>query len=1146
MGFSHLRRVLQLLLIAVILFKTSIHSFAQPPAAGPGKHISLQEALKQVNRVFGTNFLYDQELLRGKMTTYDMTNITGRPLQEVLKGLLYPNGLVFLYIKPNYYTIVPKERIREQWNISPDTMDIMAGQVRFSPAGPDTRILKGRITDKDGNPVRHVTVAVRGTDIAMASGEDGRYGITVPVQKGIVLSFSSVGYEPQEIPVQSDSVIDVVLKQSSSSLQEVVVVGYGTEKKENLTGAISTVKTQELNENHSSTAVSDMLAGRLPGLYVQKSEGTVGTGSDLKIRGLSTFNNSNPLIVVDGIPDRSLDDLNPTDIEAISVLKDASAIAVYGARAANGVLLVTTKKGRPGRPEITFSSTLIDQSPTFMYKKMNSAQYAQQQNEAYQNENSYNPAFGQGYTQAQIERFQNGSDPDQYPNTDWIRELAKSHIIQSGYNLSASGGGDNARYFLSAGYVTNGGYVPVEYYKRWNLRSNIEANITHDLKVSLNLGGVFSTTNGEGVYGMDYVVGQAYTTPPVRTNRFSNGYYAFVPEQRGNAYLQSRGTSGFNTNYNNTLNSTLSLNYDLPWIKGLSILGTAAYDKGYVFGKQFALPYDMYSIDSSGVFSKIPAYPTAPYLNENFTQSQSLTLEGSAHYAGAIGRNHVTGLLLYTQTEATGDLFGAGRRNFVSGSLPQLSLGDPSQATNSGSATKSTRQGVVGRFSYDYDSKYLLEFSFRDDGSDIFPPGHRFGFFPSISGGWVLSKESFFKAGGLDFLKIRGSWGQLGNDRVSPYQFLTSYSLVGSQYSGGGYTFGGPAATFYQSLQPGVLANPSFTWERAVMSDIGIEAHFKGDLITFEADYFYKRTKDILAPPALQVPSVLGAALPDFNNGVVDNSGFEVALGHRNHFGKVSYYIDANASFNHNKIVSYPESLSTPPWQKITGTSVGSFNLNGYPSASPYLGYHALGLYQSAQEVSSGPTPLYSTAAAGDIRYQDVDKDGAITANDMVVIGKKFFPGIQYGVRMGAQYQGIELNVLLQGTTDVRGYNIAAQYNLIAGGVQQLNHWTPQNTGAPYPRLWINYQENAQTSDYWVVNNSYMRIKNIELAYNLPRSLLQKASIKGLRISLSGNNLVTFSKFRWYDPEAMLITNPSGGLGNPLLKSFTAGLSLQF
>ena len=1130
------------------MFVVISHSMAQ--GDNPVKRVPLQEALRQINHVFGTNFVYDQELLKGKTTTYDMQTIRNKTLEEVLKGVLYPDGLVFLYVKRNYYTIIPKERVREQWNpatVAPDTAVNMINAI--GPAvGARTRLIEGQVTDKNGNPVRNVTVAVRGEGNSTSADEAGRFALRVPDRKDVFLAFSSIGFEPLEVPVKNGADVNVVMAQSSVSLQQVIVVGYGSERKEDLTGAISTMNTEELNENHSSTAISDMLAGRLPGLYVQKSDGTVGTGSDLKIRGLSTFNNSNPLIVVDGIPDRSIDDLNPADIDAISILKDASAIAVYGARAANGVILITTRKGKSGKPVISFSSTLVSQSPTFMYKKLGSYDYATLQNEAFNNESSYNPAFGEGFTPAQLDLYKSGTDPNHYPNTNWIKTLSASHLLQSSYNMSASGGAENIRYFISGGYVTNGGFVPVEYYKRWNLRSNLEANITHNLRVSLNLGGVFNATNGEGTYGLDYVFSQALITPPTRVNQFTNGYYAYVPEQRGNAYVQSRGLTGFNTTWNNTLNSTMNLQWDIPWIKGLSILGTGAYDKGYVFGKQFAKPYNQYEIDSAGNYTQIPSYPVAPYLNENFTQSASLTLEGSLHYTTAFGVNHFSALALYTQTKATTDLFAAGRQNFVSAALPQLSLGDPSQESNSGSGTLSSRQGVVGRVTYDYDSRYLLEFSFRDDGSDIFPPGHRFGFFPAVSGGWVISKEPFFKVNNLDFLKLRGSWGELGNDQVAPYQFLTSYSLMGSQYTGGGYTFGGPNPIFYQSLQPGVLANPNFTWERAIMTNIGIEAHFKQDLFTLEADYFRKRTRDILAPPNLQVPGVIGATLPDFNDGIVDNSGFEIAIGHHHRIGKVSYYVDGNISFNHNKIVYYPESLSTPAWQKITGTSVGGFynsTIPQYVPSGPYLGYKSAGLYQTNQDVSSGPTPLFSTAAPGDIKYVDVDKDGAITANDQVVIGNKFFPAIQYGIRFGASFAGIECNVLLQGTADMTGYNYAGNYNAVPGANWLLGRWTPTHTNAAFPRLWVNYQENQQRSDYWVVNSSYMRLKNLELAYTFPRKVINGA-FKNIRISLSGNNLLTFSKFRWYDPESVNINNQSGGLNNPLLKSFTAGATLQF
>nr|WP_295866679.1 TonB-dependent receptor [uncultured Chitinophaga sp.] len=1081
----------------------------------------LQKVFREIQQQSGYDFLCTYEVLeKAGPVSVNVHNVS---VPQAIEAALKGKGLTY-YMQGKTVVIQP---------LPPSTS---------APADTARPVMtvRGMITDDKGVPVPGATIMVSELRKSVPANSSGAFELK-EIKAGYTLEISCIGYEPRRISVKDNTPLTIILQTSTMKLKEVVMVGYGQQQKINLTGAIATVGAKELSENHATPAVSDMLAGRISGLYVQKSSGVPGAGSDLKIRGLSTFNNSSPLVIVDGIPGRNLDDQNPADIQSVSVLKDAAAIAVYGARAANGVILITTKKGLAGKPEITFSANMIQQKPTHIYKRMNAFQYAELRNEALQNEDTFDPSLGLGYTPEQLQKFKDGSDPDRYPNTDWLKTLTKSSILQSNYNLSASGGNESTRYFVSVGYVKNGGLVPIEDYSRWNLRSNLAANITRNLKLELNVAGVFSKQEGQDLYGGTYIMKQAYGTPPIRVNRFSNGQYAQVPEQRGNSYLQSIGKAGFNTATTNTLNSTLSLQYDLPWIKGLSVKGTAAYDKGYTFGKNFSVPYEVYTINNAGDYTKVAPNPPAPALSESFNQPRSLTLEGSVRYEREVKEHHFSGLLLYTQTQSNYDNFSTQRKNFVSGALPQLSLGDPTQATNAGGATQSARRGVVGRASYDYASRYLLEFNFRYDGSDIFPPDHRYGFFPSVSGGWVISNEPFFKEPfkGLDFLKVRGSWGQLGNDRVAPYQFLSTYALIGAPYYGGGYTFGGPSPVFYPSLQAGVLPNPSFTWERAVMTNIGLEAHYKGDLIVLEAEYFRKRTRDILAAPALQVPSVIGLGLPDYNNGVVDNSGVEITLTHNRRLGEFSYYISGNISINHNKIVSFPESLSTPAWQKVTGTSVASYSV--VDPLVGRLGYQSDGLYQSQKEIDEGPTPLYSTVAPGDIRYKDIDGDGAITPNDRVVLGQHFFPGIQYGVRWGGSYKGLELNVLLQGSGNVQAYNSTINARVgVTGSTQLLDRWTPENTGASYPRLWVNYQNNAEVSDYWVVNAAYMRLKNLELAYNVPKRLLQRAGIKNLRLSVSANNLLTFTHFKLFDPEnAGLITDP-------LMKSYSAGASLQF
>jgi TonB-linked SusC/RagA family outer membrane protein len=1081
----------------------------------------LQKVFKAIQKQSGYDFLCTYELLEkaGNVSV----NVRNVSVQSAIEATLQGKGLTY--------------------DIQGKTVVIKPLPVALHPSADTTHTpmdIRGKVTDDKGDPIPGATIIVAELKKSVPANSNGEFELK-GIAAGTTLDITCIGYEPRKVPVKGNGPLHIILSASTLKLKEVVMVGYGQQQKVNLTGAIATVNAKELTENHATPALSDMLAGRISGLYVQKSSGVPGAGSDLKIRGLSTFNNSSPLVIIDGIPGRSIDDQNPADIQSVSVLKDAAAIAVYGARAANGVILITTKKGQAGKPEITFTANLIDQVPTHIYKRVNAYQYARLQNEALQNEGTFDPSLGLGYTPAQVQKFKDGSDPDRYPNTDWLKTLTKSSIVQSNYNLSASGGNENARYFVSVGYVKNGGLVPIEDYSRWNLRSNLSANINRNLKLELNVAGVFSKQEGQDLYGGTYIMKQAYGTPPIRTNQFSNGLYAQVPEQRGNSYLQSTGKAGFNTTNNNTLNSTLSLQYDLPWVKGLSVKGTAAYDKGYSFGKNFSVPYEVYTINNAGAYTKVAPNPPNPSLGESFNQPQSLTMEGSIRYERELQQHHISGLLLYTQTQSNTDNFSTQRRNFVSGSLPQLSLGDPTQVSNAGGGSQSARRGMVGRASYDYASRYLLEFNFRYDGSDIFPPGHRYGFFPSVSGGWVLSNEPFYKEPfkGLDFVKIRGSWGQLGNDRVAPYQFLSTYALIGSPYYGGGYTFGGPSPVYYQSLQAGVLPNPAFTWERAVMTNIGLEAHYKGDFLTLEADYFRKRTRDILAAPALQVPSVIGLGLPDYNNGIVDNSGIEITLGHTQHLGAFTCYVNTNISINRNRIVSFPESLSTPAWQKVTGTSVASYSI--VDPLVGRLGYQSDGLYQSQKEVNEGPAPLYGTVAPGDIRYKDIDHDGAITPNDRVVLGEHFFPGIQYGIRWGGSYKGIELNVLLQGSGNVQAYNSTINSRVgVTGSAQLLDHWTPDNTTAPYPRLWVNYQNNAEVSDYWVVNAAYMRLKNLELAYSIPKHLLQRAGIKSLRLSVSGNNLLTFTHFKLFDPET------AGQITDPLMKSYSAGASLQF
>jgi len=566
----------------------------------------------------------------------------------------------------------------------------------------------------------------------------------------------------------------------------------------------------------------------------------------------------------------------------------------------------------------------------------------------------------------------------------------------------------------------------------------------------------------------------------------------------------------------------------------LSIKGLFAYDTKDGRTKNFNTPYESYRKDINGNYFKANTYPSSPRLNESYSGFESITYEVSLNYEKKTDFHSVTGLLLYTQTKNSDNYFETQRTNFVSDQLPYLDFGDATTATNTGSGSIHSRQGLVGRIKYDFKKKYLLEFSFRYDGSDIFPEDGRFGFFPSVAGAWVISEESFFdKLSFIDFAKIRASWGTLGNDRVSPYQYLSAYTGPVNWWEAPGYIYGGTSPYLVPLLTESVLPNPHFTWEEAKITNIGFDSRLFENSLKLEFDYFYKKTSGILIPNTASVPSTIGIGLPDDNNGIVENKGFDILISYQNKIGDLSYYISPNFSMQKNKVIKYPEAGNIPEWQKIEGkeVSVGdSYDL---------IGFIADGLYQSQEEIDNGPTPLFAVQP-GDIKYRDIDGDGAITYDDQTIISKGRYPGYTYGINLGTEYKKFEVNVLFQGVGDINiNYRALPLEGSFYPMERHLDHWTPENTDASYPRLWLNDSNNRQNSSYWVENASYFRLKNLEIAYSLPEKLLSKFGIDNLRIAISGTNLFTFSAIKDWDPEGYSI-------GYPLQKYYSCSLTTSF
>lgn len=989
-----------------------------------------------------------------------------------------------------------------------------------------TQSVSGRITDASGVGLPGVNVTVKDNlGIGTTTDADGRYSINVP-DANAVLVFSYVGYIAQEITVGNQTTLEVTLEEDAQALKEVVVVGYGQARKTTYTGSVSAIESAEITRAPVAD-LSNNLVGRLSGVIATQRTGEPGyDGSNILIRGISTTGNNAPLIVVDGIPrsDYGFSQIDPNEIESISILKDAAAASVFGVRGANGVILITTKRGRSGRPQFALSSRFDVQQPTRIPQYLDSYNTAVLYNEALANEGK--PPL---YDATALQAYQDGSNPDVYPNTDWFAVTLNDYAPQMQHNLNVSGGTDRAKYFLSAGFLDQKGLYDKLNYKRYNFRSNIDVEATRSTSIRLDLTGRledrnFPSISSSGIF--DFLT----RTLPTRVATFSNGLPGGTP-------LENIRSGGYDTDDRNVFQSLLSVTQKLNFIPGLSIKGQVAYDRLFRNTKSWRTPYLTYGYDAVKN-EYIPQTNGLTELGEYFEQNQSLTAEAHLNYAQTFGRSNVSALLLFTQTSYRYNNLGGGRTGFVSSAIDQLNVGGVSeQPVTYGGADARARRGLVGRVSYDFAAKYLLEASFRYDGSENFPPESRWGFFPSVSAGWRLSEEGFIKNnfGFIQNLKLRGSVGQLGNDVLGGgerFAYLAGYVFDSP------YPFNGNLA---QTLREGRLANQNITWEKATSANIGLDGSFWNDKLTFEIDYFYKLTTDILGSRNLSVPSSSGITqLPFENLDEVSNRGLEAVIGHRNQLGKVNLFLSGNVTFAKNRVEFKDEPADLNPNLRQTGRPIGQ-----------YFGLQAIGLFQSDEEVKASPDQGPGVAA-GDIKYADINGDNKIDDKDRVAIGYSPIPELIFGFTMGASYGGFDANILWQGAGRVNAYvsnELAwAFFNSGKATEEHLDRWTPQNTDATYPRITTApTANNTLFSSYWLRDASYLRLKNVELGYSLPASLMNRIGISQFRIFVLGQNLLTFDQLEVADPEGPGASNNAGrGWFYPQQKTYSLGVNLVF
>lgn len=1000
-------------------------------------------------------------------------------------------------------------------------------------AAAESTPVTGIIVDEKGEPLIGVTVKVNGAPIGTSTDLDGKFSIILPKAKG-ELTFSYVGYSTFTKKVtDGENLATIKMEPTTGNLDEVVVIGYGVAKKSSLTSSVEVISGDELTKIPAMN-VDQALAGTMPGLGVMSTSGDPSSGSEAKmaIRG----NTNNPLLVIDGVPrlgtntsdgEMRLSDLNPDDIESVSVLKDAAAAAVYGARAANGVILVQTKRGKEGgKARVNFRGQFNVQEATYLPKFLDSYRFAELYNRAVEASES------NIYTPYDLDLI--GTNPNLYGNENLLDHLDKWGHSQR-YSLSVSGGTKAVRYFVSGGYTNNKGLYANVSRDRYNYGVKLDADIFKGMMLQVDLNGSVSNNKNSSYTTID----AAYSYSPLQVLRFTDGNLASI--DGSNPLINVYGLGGYNkvnTDYH-TLNAQLS--YEIPGVKGLKVYLKGTLDLNHQNTQKYSKPVPLYIWnEETGTSSVDPktVYPSSKIkMEDRWQKVNNKLIEVGVNYNRTFADKHeVTGLLVANYQDYNNKYLN-GVNNDLPGEYPEI-IGNTSTGTINGSEYYSQRASVVGRATYGYDSRYFGEFSFRVDGSTRFAPGHRWGFFPTLSGSWVISNEEWFRnisPNVLSFAKFRLSAGILGDDgAVGDYSYLKQYIFSPTN----GYPIGGNFAPGIITAS-GSVPNENLQWGKSKDWNIGLDLGFWNNRINLSAEFYQRfRTNMITGAPAyLFPPSVgTGGSVPSINIGKIRYQGFDFSIKHLNTIGDFKYSVGFNIALSGNKVLDYGDESDNVPGLRRKGKANLVWSL-----------YQADGLFQSYEEIAAWPVDQdgmgNATLAPGDIKYIDTDGNGVLSSNDRVYVKNASMPDVHYGISLSAQWKGIYMNAQFQG---VSGYNqqINELYTLENRSLQRFqdyhyyNSWTPENPGAEYPRIKFSStsDNNRLPSTFWVKECSFLRLKALTIGYRFPSKMLRRAKISNLDIALQGGNLFTISSLHNMDPESLR--------GYPLSRSY--GVSLNF
>ena len=1008
--------------------------------------------------------------------------------------------------------------------------------------GQEIRV-SGTVTDGSGLPLPGVAVVVEGTTNGTITNYDGIYELKVT--KGVTLVFSFIGMKTQEQVVKT-SEINVSMQEDAMDIEEVQVVAYGTQKKVTITGAVSSVGSEDLLKSPNAT-VANSLTGKVTGLSSVQVSGQPGADEpELFIRGMGTFNDASPIYIVDGV-ERSFTQLDPNEIENITVLKDASATAVYGIRGANGVIIVTTKRGKEGKMGINASVSMGIQQPTRLLEFTDSYTYAQMYNEAQANDGEAPENFK--FQPHVVEAFRTGSDPIIYPNTDWMDYILKNQAYQRQGNVSVNGGSKKVKYFVSVGVLSQDGLFNTfesdyDYnfsFNRYNYRSNIDIKVTNTTDLGITLGGrvgVKNEPNGQNQMFRALYWSVPYAGPGIVDGKWIKNNETYIPGTKKEGLTPFYGR-GYNNQVRNTLNMDIDLKQDLSqYVKGLNFRLKFSYNTVHVHtktrtsSKEYYVPYYQAHLDPESPlfenYDQVPEDKTLVYQRQGqgktlgYTEGRSKARNWYAdfgfNYNRSFGAHNVGGLLLYNQRKTYYPKHNGSNMQYHD--IPTGVV------------------GMVGRVTYDYNTKYMAELNVGYNGSENFAREKRYGWFPAGSVGWVVSEEAFMRnLIFINYMKLRASYGIVGNDKYNTSRFL--YLEGPYNINSGSYSFGVDNPNGQITAAELALGNPDVSWETAHKRNVGIDTWFFNSRLAINTDFFWEDREDILMMRET-IPGFAAYSAVPVNIGKMENKGYEVEVKWKDKVGDFQYWVNTNMSFARNKVTYKDEVKQPEDYMYVAGN----------PHLTPF-GYTFDGFF-TQEDIDTGnyPDHLY-TPSPGDMKYKDLNGDGVVNQNDVSPIGYTRVPEYTFGLNGGFKYKGFDFSMSWAGATNVTR-NLNESYRRAFGNTLDRSllqymadeRWTPETAEtATYPRLTLTgATHNSKDSDFWVRDASYIRLKNVEVGYNFKGKLLEGIGIKSLRAYVNGSNLLLFDKLKIVDPEA----NTSADSRYPLVKIYNIGVKANF